>query len=44
VDLSGFVGMCLAFVSGGLINGIAYRQLISQSPDGPSHDETGDLR
>jgi hypothetical protein len=44
MDLSGFVGMCLAFDSGGLINGIQYRQLISWRPNGPSDDDTGDLR
>jgi hypothetical protein len=36
--------MCLAFDSGGLVNGILYRQLISKRPDGPSNDDTGDLK
>jgi hypothetical protein len=44
MDLSRFVGMCLAFNSGGLFNGIHYRPLISKGPDGPSNDDTGDLK
>ena len=44
MHLSGFVGMCLAFDSGGLVNGTQYPQLLSLRSDGPSNDDTGDLK
>jgi hypothetical protein len=41
---SGFVGMCLATDSGGPVNGIQYRQLNTWRLDGPSNDDTDDLK
>ena len=44
MEIMGFVGMCLAFDSGGLINGLLYRQLICRMPEGLSNDDTSDMR
>jgi hypothetical protein len=44
IEIKGFVGMCLAFDSGGLIIGLQACQLISRRPDGLSNDDSGDLR
>jgi hypothetical protein len=44
MEIKGFVGMCLAFDSGGLINGLQYRQLISRRPDDLSNDDSDGMR
>jgi hypothetical protein len=44
IEIKDFVGMCLAFDSGGLIIGLQAYQLMSRRPDGLSNDDGGDLR
>jgi hypothetical protein len=44
IEIKGFVGMCLAFDSGGLIIGLQACQVFSGRPDGLSNDDSGDLR
>jgi hypothetical protein len=44
IEIKCFVGMCLAFDSGGLIIGLQAFQLIYRRPDGLLNDDSGDLR
>ena len=44
IEIKSFVGMCLAFDSGGLIIGLQACQRISRRPGGLSNDRSGDLR
>jgi hypothetical protein len=44
MEIKGFVGMCLAFDSGGLIIGLQACQPMARRPDGLSNDDSGDLR
>jgi len=44
IEIKDFVGMCLAFGSGGLIIGLQAGQLIFRRPDGLSNNDSGELR
>jgi hypothetical protein len=44
IEIKGFVGMCLAFDSGGLIIGLQACQRNSRRPGGLSKDDSGDLK